>query len=151
MIAVLADAERSGDFASVPGVLHALEAFGSAVDEHLHLMLPALVRLFRPGVAPVPWRVRSLVIRSLATLLPRMQLAGHASAVAHPLVRVLDGPQRELRRDALTALTSLAHALGRDFLLFLPLVRRAMEKREMRDPVFERLVTLLEAGGGGGP
>ena len=149
MIAVLADAERSGDFASVPGVLHALEAFGSAVDEHLHLMLPALVRLFRPGVAPVPWRVRSLVIRSLATLLPRMQLAGHASAVAHPLVRVLDGPQRELRRDALTALTSLAHALGRDFLLFLPLVRRAMEKREMRDPVFERLVALLEAGGGG--
>ena len=36
-----------------PQVLHALEAFGSAVDEHLHLMLPALVRLFRPGVAPV--------------------------------------------------------------------------------------------------
>jgi FKBP12-rapamycin complex-associated protein len=42
-------------------VLHALEAFGSAVDEHLHLMLPALVRLFRPGVAPVPTAIRAQV------------------------------------------------------------------------------------------
>jgi FKBP12-rapamycin complex-associated protein len=61
MIAVLAAAERSGNFSAVPSVLHALEAFGSAVDEHLHLMLPALVRLFRPGVAPVPTAIRAQV------------------------------------------------------------------------------------------
>jgi FKBP12-rapamycin complex-associated protein len=153
MIAVLADAERGGDFSAVPSVLHALEAFGSAVDEHLHLMLPALVRLFRPGVAPVPVAVRSTTLRSLATLLPRMQLAGHASAVVHPLTRVLDGPQKELRRDALLALTSMASALQQEFLLFLPLVQRTMKKRGMRDPVFERLSEQLLArrdGGGGG-
>jgi hypothetical protein len=46
---------------------------------------------------------------------------------------------KELRRDAMLALTSLANALGQDFLLFLPLVRRTMDKRGMRDPVFERL------------
>jgi FKBP12-rapamycin complex-associated protein len=150
MIAVLADAERGGDFSAVPSVLHALEAFGSAVDEHLHLMLPALVRLFRPGVAPVPVAVRSTVLRSLATLLPRMQLAGHASAVVHPLTRVLDGPQKELRRDALLALTSMAFALQQEFLLFLPLVQRTMKKREMRDPVFERLSEQLLARRDGG-
>ena len=38
-----------------------LGTFGSAVDEHLHLMLPALVRLFRPGVAPVPTAIRAQV------------------------------------------------------------------------------------------
>ena len=145
MIAVLAAAERSGNFAAVPSVLHALEAFGSAVDEHLHLMLPALVRLFRPGVAPVPTAIRAQVLRSLTVLLPRMQLADHASAVVHPLVRVLDGPVKELRRDALVALTSLANSLGQDFLLFLPLVRRTVKKRSMRDPIFERIVERLEA------
>ncbi|ACO68161.1 target of rapamycin kinase [Micromonas commoda] len=145
MIAVLAAAERSGNFSAVPSVLHALEAFGSAVDEHLHLMLPALVRLFRPGVAPVPTAIRAQVLRSLTVLLPRMQLADHASAVVHPLVRVLDGPVKELRRDALVALTSLANSLGQDFLLFLPLVRRTVKKRSMRDPVFERIVERLEA------
>ena len=134
MIAVLSDSERSGNFSAVPSVLHALEAFGCAVDEHLHLMLPALVRLFRPGVAPVPQHIRATVMRSLATLLPRMQLAGHASAVVHPLTRVLDGPVKELRRDAMLALTSLAYALGQDFLLFLPLVQRTMEKR-VRPPL----------------
>ena len=145
MIAVLAAAERSGNFSAVPSVLHALEAFGSAVDEHLHLMLPALVRLFRPGVAPVPTAIRAQVLRSLTVLLPRMQLADHASAVVHPLVRVLDGPVKELRRDALVALTSLANSLGQDFLLFLPLVRRTVKKRSMRDPIFERIVERLEA------
>ena len=145
MIAVLAEAERSGNFSAVPSVLHALEAFGSATDEHLHLMLPALVRLFRPGVAPVPTPIRSLVLRSLAALLPRMQLAGHASAVVHPLLRVIDGPVKELRKDAMSALTSMAHALGLDFLLFLPLARRTMAKRGIRDPVFERLAEQLVA------
>jgi hypothetical protein len=74
-----------------------------------------------------------------------MQLADHASAVVHPLVRVLDGPVKELRKDALIALTSLANSLGSDFLLFLPLVRRTIKKRSMRDPVFERIVERLEA------
>ena len=106
----------------IAAVRPSTEAFGSSVDECLHLMLPALVRLFRPGVSPTPLHIRQHALRSLARLLPRMQLAGHASAVVHPLVRVLDGPVKELRHDALAALAPLAAALGRDFLLFLPLV-----------------------------
>ena len=93
----------------------------------------------------VPTAIRAQVLRSLTVLLPRMQLADHASAVVHPLVRVLDGPVKELRKDALIALTSLANSLGSDFLLFLPLVRRTIKKRSMRDPVFERIVERLEA------
>ena len=93
----------------------------------------------------MPTAIRAQVLRSLTVLLPRMQLADHASAVVHPLVRVLDGPVKELRKDALIALTSLANSLGSDFLLFLPLVRRTIKKRSMRDPVFERIVERLEA------
>ena len=48
IVGVLADAERSGEYEAVPATLRALESFGSAADEHLHLALPALTRLFRP-------------------------------------------------------------------------------------------------------
>ena len=36
--------------------------------------------------------VRRKGLRSMRRLLPRMQLAGYASAVLHPLIRVVDGP-----------------------------------------------------------
>ncbi len=44
-------------------------------------------------------------------LLPRMQLACYASAILHPLIRVLDGPADELRRDALDSICAMAVAL----------------------------------------
>ena len=44
--------------------------------------------------------VRRSGLRSMRRMLPRMQLAGRASAIMHPLVRVLDGPAEELRREA---------------------------------------------------
>jgi hypothetical protein len=153
VVGVLADAERSGEYEAVPATLRALESFGSAADEHTHLALPALVRLFRPNVAAsVPTPIRARTLRSLAALLPRAQLSGHASAVAHPLLRVLDGDVDELRAPALAALSAMAHALGDDFALFVPMTRRVMEKRNVRDPVFERVADALERrkGVGGG-
>ena len=145
VVGVLADAERSGEHEAVPATLRALESFGSAADEHLHLALPSLVRLFRPQVAAsTPTPVRARTLRALAVLLPRAQLAGHASAVAHPLLRVLDGDVDELRAPALAALAAMALSLRDDFALFVPMTRRIMEKRNVRDPVFERVADAVE-------
>ena len=128
MIAVLA-AAGEGQLPRRSSVLHALEEVrkrgGRAPAPHAPRAGSTLSAGRRAGAhrhsrsgAPI-----------LTVLLPRMQLADHASAVVHPLVRVLDGPVKELRRDALVALTSLANSLGQDFLLFLPLVRRTKDGR----------------------
>ena len=58
-------------------------------------------------------------------LLPRMQLAGFSSAVLHPLIRLLDGPSDELRERALDTLCSVALAIGPDFAIFVPTVKKA--------------------------
>jgi FKBP12-rapamycin complex-associated protein len=79
-VGALAEAERKGDYESVGHVLHALEVFSSSVEEHLHLVLPALVRLFQPGVADVPLAVRQMTLQSLRRLLPRLQLTGCVSS-----------------------------------------------------------------------
>ena len=52
------------------------------------------------GANATPVEVRRSGLRSMRRMLPRMQLAGRASAIMHPLVRVLDGPAEELRREA---------------------------------------------------
>jgi FKBP12-rapamycin complex-associated protein len=59
-----------------------------ALEEHLHLLLPALMRLVSPAVSVTPLDVRRSVLRSLKRLLPRMRLAGFGSALLHPLIKV---------------------------------------------------------------
>lgn len=52
------DAERSARFEMVRPALSALEALGPAVEEHLHMLLPALMRLVLPGQAVTPLDIR---------------------------------------------------------------------------------------------
>lgn len=93
---------------------------------------------------------RRSVLRTLGRLLPRMALSGSASAILHPLMRVLADPtpypeapkmdkkakdedeenkpqaksSRSLQMDALDTICCLAVPLGPDFTIFLPAIRK---------------------------
>ncbi|KIY92187.1 hypothetical protein MNEG_15776 [Monoraphidium neglectum] len=86
-VGLFVEAERTGVFDMVRPALGALEALGVALEEHLHLLLPALMRLVSPAVSVTPLDVRRSVLRSLKRLLPRMRLAGFGSALLHPLIK----------------------------------------------------------------
>lgn len=106
-----------------------LQALGPSIEDHLHLLLPSLVRLISPSVSATPLELRRAVLRSMKRLLPRMQLAGFASALLHPLIRVVsDGSPDELRQDALDTICACALPLGPDFALFVPSIRKAALK-----------------------
>lgn len=68
------------------------------MEEYLHLLLPSLVRLISPAVSSTPLDMRRAVLRSLKRLLPRLQLAGHASAILHPLIKVCLRAEPPLQR-----------------------------------------------------
>lgn len=48
-IALFQEAERDGSYQMVQPALDSLEALGPALEDHLQLLLPALVRLVPPG------------------------------------------------------------------------------------------------------
>ncbi len=50
--------------------------------------------------------------------------AGYSSTVLHPQIRLLDGPSDELRERALDTLCSVALAVGPDFAIFLPTIKK---------------------------
>jgi hypothetical protein len=50
-IALLGEAERSGVYNLVPPTLRTLECLEAALEEHMQLLLPALVHLMDPGKA----------------------------------------------------------------------------------------------------
>ncbi|KAI3962253.1 hypothetical protein MKX01_030803, partial [Papaver californicum] len=135
-IQVLSDAERCNDYCHVPDILHTLEVFGGTLDEHMHLLLPALIRLFKVDALV---DIRRAAIKTLTRLIPCVQVAGHVSALVHHLKLVLDGKNDELRKDAVDALCCLAHALGEDFANFVPSIHKLLLKHRLRHKDFEEM------------
>ncbi|XP_047975859.1 serine/threonine-protein kinase TOR-like isoform X2 [Salvia hispanica] len=140
-IQVLSDAERFKDYTYVIDILRTLEVFGGTLDEHMHLLLPALIRIFKANASV---EVRCAAIRSLIRLIPRVQVTGHISALVHHLKLVLDGKSDELRKDAVDALCCLAQALGEDFAIFIPSIRKLLVKHRMRHKDFEEIEGRLQ-------
>ncbi|KAF3525976.1 hypothetical protein F2Q69_00046635 [Brassica cretica] len=128
-IQVLGDAERCNDYIYVPDILHTLEVFGGTLDEHMHLLLPALIRLFK---VDAPVAIRRDAIKTLTRVIPCVQVTGHISSLVHHLKLVLDGKNDELRKDAVDALCCLAHALGEDFTIFIESVHKLLLKHRLR-------------------
>jgi FKBP12-rapamycin complex-associated protein len=56
--------------------LGALRALGPVLEDHLALLLPALVRLVSPGGTGTPITVQEEALSAMQDLLCRMQLAG---------------------------------------------------------------------------
>lgn len=133
-IQVLSDAERYNDYAYVLDILHTLEVFGGTLDEHMHLLLPALIRLFKVDASV---EIRRAAIKTLTRLIPRVQVTGHISSLVHHLKLVLDGKNDELRKDSGDALCCLAQALGEDFTIFIPSIHKLMLKHRLRHKDFE--------------
>lgn len=90
LVALFVDAERNCSFDMVKPGLMALEALGVALEEQLHLLLPALMRLVAANNGSTPLEVKRAVLKSMKRLLSRMHLAGFSSAVLQPLMKVSD-------------------------------------------------------------
>jgi FKBP12-rapamycin complex-associated protein len=95
----------------------------------MHLLLPALIRLFK---VDAPVAIRRDAIKTLTRVIPCVQVTGHISALVHHLKLVLDGKNDELRKDAVDALCCLAHALGEDFTIFIESIHKLLLKHRLR-------------------
>jgi serine/threonine-protein kinase mTOR len=144
LVSLFTQSERTGDYSMVRPALAALRALGPVLEDHLQLLLPALVRLIAPGAGSAPREVSEETLAAMRDLLPRMQLAGHSSAVMHPLMRLLDGPNEELREKALDTLCAVALAVGPDFAIFIPTISKIVTRHRMPlHPAFSRLASRM--------
>ncbi|KAF3328854.1 Serine/threonine-protein kinase TOR [Carex littledalei] len=141
-IQVLNDAERCNDYSHIPDILHTLEVFGGTLDVHMHLVFPALIRLFRVEASV---DIRRHAIHTLTKLIPRVQVSGHVSSLVHHLNLVLDGNNDELRKDALDALCCLACALGEDFSIFLSSINKLILKHHIRHSEWDKIEARLKS------
>ncbi|KXS11006.1 FAT-domain-containing protein [Gonapodya prolifera JEL478] len=122
-------------------VLHAMNVFGSNLEEYLHLVIPVLVKCFeKPDQA---LHVRKAAIQTIGHLSKRVNIGDHSSRIIHPLVRTLSLGQQEVRQATMDTLSILVYQLSADFVIFVPVVNKALSRYHIQHPRYEMLVAKL--------
>lgn len=103
-------------------IFDAFLTFGANIEEYLHLVIPIIVKSYeRPDATTA---LRKKAIQTIDGLSRRVNFSDHASRIIHPLVRVLEGSNNELRMAVMDTLCSLMIQLGSDFAIFVPTINK---------------------------
>lgn len=103
-------------------IFDAFLTFGANIEEYLHLVIPIIVKSYERTDGTTALRKRA--IQTIDGLSRRVNFSDHASRIIHPLVRVLEGPNNELRMAVMDTLCSLVIQLGSDFAIFVPTINK---------------------------
>lgn len=103
-------------------ILDAFQTFGTNIEEYLHLVIPIIVRSYERSDGSNVLRKRA--VETIETLSKRVNFSDHASRIVHPLVRVLDNSNNELRNPVMATLCALVLQLGSDFAIFISTINK---------------------------
>ncbi|KAF8448980.1 phosphatidylinositol 3-kinase [Boletus edulis BED1] len=118
--------------------------FGANIEEYLHLIIPIIVKAAERLDATTVLRKRA--IQTVAHLSQRVNFSDHASRIVHPLVRVLDGQNNELRMAVMDTLCAIVVQLGSDFAIFVPMINKCLLRNRIHHPRYENLINKLLTG-----
>lgn len=104
-------------------IFDAFLTFGANIEEYLHLVIPIIVKTYERTDATTALRKRA--IQTIDGISRRVNFSDHASRIIHPLVRVLEGTNNDLRVAVMDTLCSLITQLGSDFAIFVPTINKA--------------------------
>ncbi|PGH13669.1 Atypical/PIKK/FRAP protein kinase [Helicocarpus griseus UAMH5409] len=125
-------------------ILHTFLIFGSSGEEYMHLIVPAIVRLFdknqgAPGI-------RKSGIETLGKLSRQVNVSDFSSLMIHPLARVIAGSDRALRQAALDCICTLIFQLGQDFNNYIQLINKILQANQISHHNYQILVSKLQKG-----
>lgn len=98
-------------------IMKAFQVFGNNLEDYVPLILPCLIKTIEKPELPLSLRKNAIV--TLNILSKRINLIDQVSRVIHPLVRVVNVGNNELRGAAMDAISSVMIQIGPDFVIFL--------------------------------
>jgi FKBP12-rapamycin complex-associated protein len=125
-------------------LLNALLTFGQNLEEYLHLVIPAVVKVFEGNENAM--NVRKFAIQLVGQLCKVLNIRDQASRIVHPLIRILNSSHPELRLVAMDTLARIAYQLGPEFLVFCTTIRKAMSSNLIQHGQYEMIIGKILAG-----
>ncbi|PGH21404.1 hypothetical protein AJ80_03321 [Polytolypa hystricis UAMH7299] len=123
-------------------ILHTFLIFGPSGEEYMHLIVPAIVRIFDKTQNPTS--IRKSAIETLGKLSRQVNVSDFSSLMIHPLSRVVAGSDRTLRQTALDCICTLIFQLGQDFTNYIQLINKATNQISHHN--YQILVSKLQKG-----
>eukprot|EP01119_Soliformovum_irregulare_P019909 TRINITY_DN6394_c0_g1_i1.p1 TRINITY_DN6394_c0_g1~~TRINITY_DN6394_c0_g1_i1.p1 ORF type:complete len:1896 (-),score=591.61 TRINITY_DN6394_c0_g1_i1:8-5695(-) len=124
-------------------VLHALEIFGTGMDDYLHLVIPAILKLceFQENRK----RVRILALKTISGICHRFSVSSYASRIIHPLARILDNPSslNEIIQEVMRTLCVLVRQMGEEYVMFMPMISKGIARHHVTYPEYDQLVATI--------
>lgn len=125
-------------------LLNTLLTFGANLEEYLHLVIPAIVKVFEKSTNPMP--LRKHAIQLVGQLCRNINITDQASRMIHSLVRVLSTDAVELRIISMDTLCLIAYQMGHDFVIFVAMIRKVLIQHQIYHENYERVVSKLLNG-----
>ncbi|KAJ9451057.1 (UPF0240) [Diplonema papillatum] len=127
--------------------LNILACIGEAMNEFLHQVIPALMEFVsHDGVELPPYYLglRNAALKTLRKVGRVLRLEDYASAIIHPLLRVLTKPENaSLRADIMGIFCIIVHQLGSDYAVFIPIVHKAVTSVHFNNARYSSLIECL--------
>ncbi|KIY73583.1 atypical/PIKK/FRAP protein kinase [Cylindrobasidium torrendii FP15055 ss-10] len=125
-------------------IFDAFQTFGANIEEYLHLVIPLIVRAYDRLDGTTPLRKKA--IQTIDVLSKRVNFSDHASRIMHPLVRVLENSNHELRQAAMDTMCSLCIQFGADFAIFVTNINKVLVRHRIQHLKYESLINKLLSG-----
>lgn len=125
-------------------LLNTLLIFGANLEEYLHLVIPAIVKVFEKPANPMP--LRKQAIQLVGQLCRNINITDQASRIIHTLVRVLGTDAVELRTISMDTLCLIATQMGQEFVIFIAMIRKVLIQHQIYHENYERVVSKLLNG-----
>ena len=125
-------------------VLHAFLVFGTNAEEHMHMIVPGLVRLFQNPGNPVS--IRKSAIDTIGKISRPVNLSDYASTIIHNLADVFSGKEPILKQAALDCICAYIFQIGQEYLLFANSVKKTLVANHVPHQNYDILVSKLQKG-----
>jgi phosphatidylinositol kinase/protein kinase (PI-3 family) len=121
-------------------ILRTLEWVGPSLDDYLHLVAPAIMTLVNQSDSEV---IRIAAMSTIGRLCRVLNFSEYASRIVQPMARLLQTQllSIEFKNAILSTLCHLVHQLGSDYAIFVPVMNRILNKRQITHATYEFLVS----------
>ncbi|KAH6595655.1 hypothetical protein BASA61_003754 [Batrachochytrium salamandrivorans] len=123
-------------------LIKALLFFGPILEDYLHLVIPAVIKVAERVDCPTSLREQAVLVMGL--LSRKVCLTEESSQILHMLSRNLATESASLRTAVMETLCVLIYQLRDEYILFIPMINKVMVRSgNIRHDVYETLVAAL--------
>ncbi|KAJ3128378.1 phosphatidylinositol kinase- protein kinase tor1 [Nowakowskiella sp. JEL0407] len=122
-------------------VMQCLSTMSASLEEHIRLVMPLILRVIENLETPASVRVDAT--KTIISLIKYVKVADVSSRVLIPLSRCLG--DKDAREVVVECICAIAAKMGSEYLVFSPVVEKAIQKHRIRSDVYNKVVEDLRS------